>query len=155
MKNHWSFLKDGESSFGMFYPLHYTLAGFTDAGRAELAVRALRDAGFQPEDVHLITGSALIDEIEGIVADSGWLERIRARISDFIGTETYFIDQDLTLAKEGGVFVLVYTPDGGTSHAAESALKCSQPSYARRYLRMAVERIIEPASTHDVEMRMP
>lgn len=140
----WSFFKDGDSSFGMFYPKHYTLAGFDGAAAAETAAQALRDAGFAAEDVRVVDGRFLVEELES-QSDADWLERLKASIAEFIGTETYFIDQDIALAQRGGAFVFVYTPDETTGHRAESVLRDHNPVYARRYLAMAIERLIEPA----------
>lgn len=141
----WSFFKDGDTSFGMFYPKHYTLAGFENQVSAERAADALRDAGFAAEDVRVVDGRFLVDELES-QTDAGWLERLKAAISEFIGTETYFIDQDIALARRGGAFVFAYTPDEETGHRADSVLRELDPVYARRYLAMAIDRLIEPRS---------
>lgn len=140
----WSFFKDGDTSFGMFYPRHYTLAGFAAPEAAERAAEALRAAGFSGDDVRVVSGDFLIRELES-QDHPGWLERIKARISEFIGTETYFIDQDIDLAKNGGAFVFVYTPNDPDEDKAETVLRQEQPKFARRYLDMAIERIIEPS----------
>ena len=150
---HWSFLKEGDTSFGLFYPLHYTLAGFLDAEQAQTALDRLADSGFSTDDIHVVSGSQLIATIEEIEDSNGWLDRVRSRIADFLGTETYFIDQDLTLARQGGVFLLAYTPDEESAKAVQGVLEGTGPVYARRYLRMAIDRIIDPDSTDDVSMR--
>lgn len=150
---HWSFLKEGDTSFGLFYPLHYTLAGFLDAGMAQTALDRLAQSGLSTDDIHIVTGAQLIAAIKEIEDGNSWLDRIRSRIADFLGTETYFIDQDLTLARQGGVFLLAYTPDEASAQAVQGVLEGAQPLYARRYLRMAIDRIIEPDSTDDVRMR--
>lgn len=150
---HWSFLKEGDTSFGLFYPLHYTLAGFTGADQAQTALDRLADSGFSSDDLHIVTGAQLIEAINDIEQGHNWLDRIRSRIADFLGTETYFIDQDLTLARQGGVFLLAYTPEEEQAQAVQAVLEGAQPVYARRYLRVAIDRIIEPPDTDDVRMR--
>mgnify|MGYP001182291874 CR=1 FL=1 len=140
----WSFFKEGDSSFGMFYPKHYTLAGFENEAAAERAATALRDGGFESDNVRVVNGRFLVEELESQPDDAGWLERMKATISEFIGTETYFIDQDIGLARRGGAFVFVYTPDEKQGELAETILRQSNPEYARRYLDLAIERIIEP-----------
>lgn len=151
----WNFLRDGDESFGMFYPRHYTLAGFADNDAADRALRALRGEGFADTDVHQVRGDELISKIEGMDDNQGWLDRIKSRISEFIGTETYFIDQDLTLARRGGAFVLVYTPDEADAGRVKRALAGSGAEYARRYLNMAIERLIEPPAEirHDADQQ--
>ncbi len=150
---HWSFLKEGDTSFGLFYPLHYTLAGFLDPDQAQTALDRLAESGFSTDDLHVVSGAQLIAAIDEIEDGNNWLDRVRARIADFLGTETYFIDQDLTLARQGGVFLLAYTPEDDSAKAVQGVLEGARPVYARRYLRMAIDRIIEPANTDDVPMR--
>lgn len=139
----WSFFKDGDSSFGMFYPKNYTLAGFKDRQAADVAMRALLDGNLPQEDVQVVSGSFLIEELES-QPDSSWLDRIKQSIAEFIGTETYFIDQDVALARQGGAFLFVYTPDDVDARRIEKVLVAHHPVYARRYLPMAIERLVEP-----------
>jgi hypothetical protein len=149
----WDFLHDGDESFGMFYPRHYTLAGFADHDAAESAAKEIAASGFAATDVHVVRGHELVSRIEQQEADHGWLDRIKAGIAEFIGTETYFIDQDITLAKRGGSFVLVYTPDEEDGARLATVLRANNAEYARRYLNMAIERLIEPPAEirHDAD----
>ncbi len=138
-------LKDGDSSFGLFYPKHYTLAGFANLELARKAADALIGHGNPSEDVLVVSGEELIEKITRMDNEAGWLDRMRMKISEFIGTETYFIDQDVTLAKQGGAFVLVYTPEEADGIKVKSVLIATGAEYARRYLNMAIERLIEPS----------
>lgn len=151
----WNLLRDGDESFGMFYPRHYTLAGFADKSAAEQAAQKLADVGFPHTDIHVVRGDELVDKIAKMEDDHGWFDRMKARISEFIGTETYFIDQDLALARRGGAFLLVYTPDEEDGAKAARVLSDAGVEYARRYLNMAIERLIEPAAEirHDAGPR--
>lgn len=155
MKNNdnsrWSWFKDGDSSFGMFYPKHYTLAGFADMAAAEAAAQALVAAGFAAGDVRTVSGRFLVEELES-QEDAGLFDRIKAAIAEFIGTETYFIDQDVELARKGGAFVFVYTPEESDGQRAEAVLRRHPTVHARRYLGMAIERVIEPR-VHDAPPR--
>jgi hypothetical protein len=139
----WSFFKDGDSSFGMFYPKNYILAGFTDRAGADQAARELIGAGIASDDVQAVSGSFLVEELES-QADASWLDRVKQSISEFIGTETYFIDQDVALARQHGAFVFAYSPDDEAAQRIEAVIARCQPVYARRYLPMAIERLIEP-----------
>lgn len=121
--------------------------------QAQTALDRLADSGFSSDDLHIVTGAQLIEAINDIEQGHNWLDRIRSRIADFLGTETYFIDQDLTLARQGGVFLLAYTPEEEQAQAVQAVLEGAQPVYARRYLRVAIDRIIEPPDTDDVRMR--
>lgn len=147
----WSWFKDGDSSFGLFYPKHYTLAGFADGEAADTAARALVDAGFAEGDVRAVSGRFLVEALES-QEDAGLLDRIKASIAEFIGTETYFIDQDVDLARRGGAFVFAYTPEESDGQRAEAVLRRHPTVHARRYLGMAIERVIEPR-VHDAPPR--
>lgn len=142
----WDFFKDGDTSFGLFYPRHYTLAGYDSRGQAERGAAALRQAGFADDDVRVVGGSFLADRLAS-QDDAGMLDRIKASVAEFIGTETYFIDQDLELAQRGGAFVFVYTPEDADGERVKSALADPRPVHARRYLAMAIERLVDPAAT--------
>jgi hypothetical protein len=143
MTQHWSFFRDGDTSFGMFYPKHYTLAGFADARSADRAATALKDDGIAFDDVRVVSGDILVQELQSR-DDAGWLERMKARVAEFLGTETYFIDQDVSLAQNGGAFLFVYTPDGSPRERIEEILRAHDPVYARRYGDAVIERVIEP-----------
>jgi hypothetical protein len=139
----WNFFKEGDSSFGLFYPKNYTLAGFTGQEQAEAAARELRAARCPDDDVRVVSGSFVVDYLES-QADAGWLERVKAAIAEFIGTETYFIDQDIALARRGGSFLFVYTPDDQSSERVETVLIRHPVVHARRYLPLAIERLVDP-----------
>jgi len=139
----WSFFKDGDSSFGMFYPKNYTLAGFTDRESADSAMRDVLGNGVSQGDVQVVSGAFLIEELES-QPDASWLDRVKQSIAEFIGTETYFIDQDVALAHQGGAFLFVYTPEDDEARRIEAIVVRNQPVYARRYLPMAIERLVEP-----------
>ena len=147
----WSWFKDGDSSFGMFYPRHYTLAGFAGMDAADAAARELVAAGFAAGDVRSVSGRFLVEELES-QEDAGLFDRIKASIAEFIGTETYFIDQDVELARKGGAFVVVYTPEESDGQRREAVLRRQRTVLARRYLAMAIERVIEPR-VHDAPPR--
>lgn len=139
-----TFLKDGDASFGMFYPKNYTLAGFASAEDAQRAAEQALDHGFAREDVHLVSGEQLMLQLKAQDDDANWLDRVKAAISEFVGTETYFIDQDVALASQGGHFLLIYTPDEEDAPRAKGLLQIHGAKQARRYLPMAIERLIDP-----------
>jgi len=139
----WSFFKDGDSSFGMFYPKNYTLAGFESRAAADLALKAVVDGGTPKDDTCVVTGAFLVEELES-QPDASWLDRVKQSVAEFIGTETYFIDQDVALARAGGAFLLVYSPADDAAREVEQIIVRADPVYARRYLPMAIERLVEP-----------
>jgi hypothetical protein len=147
----WDFFKDGDTSFGLFYPRHYSLAGYADAGRAERGAEALRRAGFAADDVRVVSGRFLTDRLTSQDGAS-LLDRAKASVAEFIGTETYFIDQDVALAGRGGAFVFVYTPEEADGERVKTALASEPPVHARRYLSLAIDRLVDP---HDTRTPLP
>jgi hypothetical protein len=144
MKRHWEFFKEGDHSFGMFYPRHYIVAGFDNHAQAETAERDLMRAGFAADDVRAATGAFVANELESM-DDATFLDKLKMQISKAVGTEAGYIEDDLELARNGGGFVFVYVPTEEDCARAMAALEPLQPLFARRYLPMAIERLIYPA----------
>lgn len=144
MKTHWEFFKEGDHSFGMFYPRHYIVAGFDNHAQAQDAEAALLGQGFGADEVRSATGDFVVNELESM-DDASFLDKLKMQISKAVGTEAGYIDDDLELARTGGAFVFVYAPTDEDCQRAMSTLKPLQPVFARRYLPMAIERLIYPA----------
>lgn len=144
MTHHWTFFKEGDTSFGIFYPRHYIVAGYHNIADAEAAERAFKDAGAPSEDVRSATGEFVIGQLESRHGAS-WLERMEARLVEFAGTETGYLREDADLARDGGAFLFVYAPDDERVARARRVFAQYGPAYARRYLDIAIERIVENA----------
>ncbi|HXS73038.1 MAG TPA: hypothetical protein VN725_03260 [Rhodanobacteraceae bacterium] len=144
MSKHWAFFKEGDTSFGTFYPRHYIVAGYRNLADAEAAEHALRDAGAPPEDVRAATGEFVTGQLESRHG-ANWLERMEQRLVEFAGTETGYIREDADLARDGGAFLFVYAPDDQRVAQARRVFAQIGPAYARRYLDVAIERIVENA----------
>ncbi len=144
MKRHWEFFKEGDHSFGMFYPRHYIVAGFENHALAEAAERDLLRQGFGDEDVRAATGDFVAHELESM-DDASFLDKLKIQISKAVGTEAGYIEDDLELARQGGGFLFVYVPTDEDCARAMATLEPLYPVFARRYLPMAIERLIYPA----------
>lgn len=144
MKTHWEFFKEGDHSFGMFYPRHYILAGFANLEQAQAAEGALLLDGFPEDEVRSASGQFVVDELESM-EDASFLDRLKMQISRAVGTEAGYIDDDLELARRGGAFLFVYAPTDEDCRRAVAVLELQHPVFARRYLTMAIERLIYPA----------
>ncbi len=144
MTQHWAFFKEGDHSFGIFYPRHYIIAGYRTLADAEAAEAAFRKEGFPPEDVRAATGEFVIGQLEAHHGQS-WLERMEARLVEFAGTETGYLREDADLARDGGAFLFAYAPDDARLNQARRVFAQHSPAYARRYLPIAIERIVENA----------
>ncbi|KGI77637.1 hypothetical protein [Oleiagrimonas soli] len=146
MKRHWDFFKDSDASFGLFYPLHYTMAAFEVDTHAERARQHFLDAGFAQDDVAVATGSFVTEQLESM-DDAGWFDRLRAQLADLVGTETGYLQDDRKHAQRGGAFLFAYTPDQERIDRAHALLERLHPIYARRYHYAGIERIRYPAQS--------
>ncbi len=143
MKEHWNFFKENDTSFGLFYPLHYTVAAFDTLDRAEQARRQCLDNGFDEDDVAAVSGPFVINHLESGKDDS-WFTRLQAGIARVIGTETGFLDDDLQLARRGCAFLFVYTPGRPQVDRLHDLIRRLHPIFARRYHHAGIERIRYP-----------
>lgn len=143
MIRHWAFFRHGDTSFGTFYPKHYIVAGYTSLAAAEAAEHAFTESGIDADDVRAASGDFVINQLEAH-QEANWLQRAQAHVAEFAGTETGFLHDDAELARKGGAFLFLFAPHDGHVAHARSIFARHRPSYARRYLQVAIERIIEP-----------
>jgi hypothetical protein len=143
MKQHWDFFKESDSSFGLFYPLHYTIAAFDTFERAEDVRQQFIARGFNPDDVATASGPFVMNRLE-TEEGRNWLDRLRAGVARVVGTEAGYIDDDIKLARRGGAFVFVYTPDDDTNQRVHTLLKRLHPVFARRYHQAGIESNVYP-----------
>ena len=146
MKTHWDFFKESDTSFGMFYPRHYIVAGFDNLDHAEATEAALIDHGIAPDEVRAASGSFVVNRLES-VDDAGLFERFKMHLAKSIGTEAGYIDDDLKLARRGGAFLFAHAPTDDDCQRIMAVIKRHHPIFARRYLPLAIERLIYPAQT--------
>lgn len=143
MTEHWNFLKESDQSFGVFYPLHYTMAAFNSIEHAEQARTRCLDNGFDEDNVAAVSGPFVIEHLE---SEDGkpWFDRLRAGIAEVIGTETGFLDDDVQLAQRGGAFLFVYTPERDQIEHVHKLIQRMHPVFARRYHHAGIESIRYP-----------
>jgi hypothetical protein len=146
MKTHWDFFKESDTSFGMFYPRHYIVAGFDNLDHAEAAEQALVEHGIAPDDVRAASGSFVVNRLES-TDDAGLIERFKMHLAKSIGTESGYIDDDIKLARRGGAFLFAHAPTDEDCQRIMTVLRRHHPIFARRYLPLAIERLIYPAQT--------
>ena len=143
MIRHWAFFKQSDTSFGTFYPRHYIVAGYPSLHNAQEAEHAFTESGVGVENVRATTGDFVINQLEAH-RGANWLQRAEARIAEFAGTETGFLEDDAELARKGGAFLFLFAPESSHVEHARKVFAEHRPSYARRYLHVAIERIIDP-----------
>ncbi len=143
MKAHWDFFKESDTSFGLFYPLHYIVVAFDDFEQAESGRQQFLSEGFGADDVATASGPFVVDELE---SEEGvaWFDRLRAGIARIIGTEAGFLDDDIQLAKRGGAFLFVYAPDEDSIQHSRELIDRLRPIFARRYHRAGIESMRYP-----------
>ena len=140
---HWAFFKQSDTSFGTFYPKHYIVAGYPSLHDAQEAEHAFTESGVGAENVRATTGDFVINQLEAH-RGANWLQRAETRIAEFAGTETGFLKDDAELARKGGAFLFLFAPESSHVEHARKVFARHPPSYARRYLHIAIERIIDP-----------
>lgn len=143
MEQQWDFFKQGETSLGIFYPLHYIVAGYFNLDDARAAENGFRDAGVTVEDVRTVDGEFVAAQLEARSDDRNWAEKLTNDLAAFIGTENQFIADDQAHARKGGAFLFVYAPDDDDLARARTVFSRHPALFARRYLRIAIETIIE------------
>ena len=144
MQEHWTFFKEQDRSFGVFYPLHYVVAAFETPERAEEIRKVFVDAGFDDSDVASATGSFVTQKLESM-SGATWIERFKIGFASFLGTELGYIEDDRKLAQRGAGFLFIYTPDDASIAKAEHLLVRAHPICARRYDHAGIRRLIYPS----------
>lgn len=137
MKKRWDFFKENDSSFGLFYPSHYVVAGFETHERAKEVCQAFLDAGFAEDEVAAASGPFVMNHVES-QDQANWIDRMEAEIARVVGTESGYISDDIKLARRGGAFVFAYAPNHRRLDEACAVLKRVHPIFARHYNPMGV-----------------
>lgn len=145
MIRHWAFFKQGDTSFGTFYPKHYIVAGYPSLRDAEAAEHAFTESGVAADDVRATTGDFVINQLEAH-AEATLPRRGEARLAEFAGIEADMLKIDAELARQGGAFLFVFAPHDSHAAHARQVFARYRPTFARRYLQVAIEHIIEPGS---------
>ena len=145
MIRHWAFFKQSDTSFGTFYPKHYIVAGYPSLQDAQEAELAFTESGVGAENVRAATGDFVVNHLEAH-REANWLQRAEARIAEFVGREKGFLKDDAELAREGGAFLFLFAPEASHVEHARRVFAQHRPKYARRYLHVAIERIVDPPS---------
>ncbi|MBS0431582.1 MAG: hypothetical protein JSS21_04150 [Proteobacteria bacterium] len=146
MPEQWPLFKEGDRELGIFYPYHYIVAGYSNMAEAQAAEAACRKAGFADEDVRAVSGEFMM-KLESR-EEAGWLDRTKAKLAEFMGTEAAFLHEDAELARGGGAFLFIHAPDDSSVDRARRVFSMHGPRYARRYLEIAIEHIVKNADAN-------
>lgn len=141
MEQQWDFFKKSETSMGVFYPLHYIVAGYDSIDEAEAAEAAFRESGVAADDVRAATGEFVAQQLESRGDRNLW-NKFENEIVKFAGTEKGYTTEDKQHASSGGAFLFVYAPNDEDAANAKKVFAKSPPVFARRYLRVAIEQMV-------------
>lgn len=141
MERQWDFFKKGETSLGVFYPLHYIVAGYDSLEDAHAAELAFRESGVAAEDVRAATGKFVAGQLETRPDRNLW-NKFENEVVKFAGTEKGYTTEDKQHAAKGGAFLFVFAPNDEDAAHAKTVFAEHPPVFARRYLRVAIEQIV-------------
>jgi hypothetical protein len=141
MEQQWDFFKKGETSMGVFYPLHYIVAGYDGLDAAQAAEAAFRESGVAAEDVRAAPGGFVATQLESR-GDRNAMDKLNNELVKIFGTEKGYTTEDKQHAADGGAFLFVYAPSDEDAANAKAVFAGHPPVFARRYLRIAIEQIV-------------
>lgn len=131
-------LKDGETSFGSFFPKNYVMAVFKTDAEAARAGEALSAAGFAADDVIVASGADVVEHDAAIRSEQGLLAKLGEKWSRLYTDEAADADALVKLAASGAAFVLAYAPDEAQTTRATEVLRPFNPPIFRKYDSMKV-----------------
>jgi hypothetical protein len=127
-----TFFQGADDYLGIFYPAGYLLAMFSDLDAAQLAAQELRHSGrFQPDEVAAASGvEVILHNQEHSHRPLGFL---MTNLSRMIGTEAFWAERDVQMARQGCALLAVHCPFEELKNAAWQLVECYKPLAARYY----------------------
>jgi hypothetical protein len=136
------FFNVSDTSFGIFYPKRFIVASLPSFDLAKGAEKALREAGFTPDEVVASTGAEVLEFFEDLRLRAGLWGGLMKAVSLALGTEATFVVQDSEQARAGAAFLAIYDPrEAETGHICKLVAPW-RPISMRRYATMSIETII-------------
>ena len=126
-------LKDGEQSFGSFFPKNYVLAIYNDGAAAVRAGEALAAAGFLAEDIIVASGPDVAEHDAAVQSEKGVFAKLGEKWSRLYTDEAADADAMMEWARKGATFVLAYAPDDAKTELATAAIRPTHPDVFRKY----------------------
>ena len=125
---------DHPQSFGAFKPVGHVVVAMPDDRRAADAVRALRDAGFEPEDILEYTAAEEDDEMDRML-------RQTSELAGF-GYEVSLMRHYQELARNGASWLIVYAPDLLRAERVGEIVRGHGALMAEKYERLLVQDLL-------------
>jgi hypothetical protein len=127
-----AFFQGADTYMGMFYPNGYLIAMFPDLTIAQEVEKDLQFSGlFQPYEVLAVSGIEVIRHDHEHTA-TPWGALLNG-LSKMFGTEAYWADRDLEMARHGCALLAVHCPHPETKRAAWEHIRERHPKCARYY----------------------
>ena len=125
---------DHPQSFGAFKPVGHVVVAMPDDARAAQAVRALREGGFEPQDILEYSAAEEDDE----------MNRMLQHTSDFagFGYEVTLMRRYQQLARAGASWLIVYAPDDERTSRVAEAVRPHGALLAEKYNNLVIEDLI-------------
>jgi hypothetical protein len=127
-----TFFQGADNYLGVFYPNGYLIAMFPDLTAAQEVVKDLQFSGsFQPDEVVAVSGIEVIRHHQEHTRSP--LGSLLTGLSRWIGTEAYWTDRDLEMARQGCALLAVHCPHEEARKAAWERIQAYHPLAARYY----------------------
>jgi tRNA A58 N-methylase Trm61 len=127
---------DYPQSFGAFKPVGHVVVAMPDDERAAAAVRELRAAGFEAEDILEYTAAEEDDEMDRMLADA-----TANGVAGF-GYEVSLMRRYQELAREGASWLIVFAPDSEQASRVAEVTRTHGALIAEKYHRLVIEDLI-------------
>jgi len=126
--------EDHPLSFGVFSPVGHVVVAFADDASAGAAARALRETGFEDEDILQYSAHEESEEmsrmLDGISGAAGF------------GHEVCLMRQYKALADEGCGWLVVYAPDKAHCEKVVATARQHGAMLAEKYGRLVIEDLL-------------
>jgi hypothetical protein len=121
-----------ETSFGIFYPVGYIVAGFPAPADADRVRRDLSTGGYDPQDC-VLYGSAEVADVtqRNLEENTGFLSTL--------GRSDEAVRSHLEAAKNGAAFLLISAPSELEATRAMNVIRRVPFAFAHRYHRLAIK----------------
>jgi hypothetical protein len=127
-------LQSIDTSFGIFYPVGYIVAGFPEPAHAEQVRRDLLTGGYDAQDCVFHGAAEVADATQrNLAQNTGFLATL--------GRSDDMVRRHLEAARKGAAFLLIYAPGDLEASRAMNVVRRVPFVFAHRYHRLAIEEL--------------